>query len=421
MLGQDPARKFICLSHNEALARDLSLKCRRVIESSWYQEIFPKTRLCADANRIEDFQTTMGGGRFSGSFNASVTGRGADFIILDDAQTPADAMSPTERARAADTFDGAVSTRLNDPRTGAIINVAHRLHVDDFTAYLEGKEFRTLALPLIAGDTEEFKLSTGVWRRESGDVLNPTLYPPQEIESLRANSPLYFFEAQYQQRPLRESGSIVEAAWLPRYSGVLGSGDIVFSCDTAEKAVGTGSFSVCLIFHVANGAYNLIHAARVRMEFLELFELVANLDTHYRPRAILIEETASGRPLIGALNDKRVKENKPPCCVPMRTGGLSKLERLQAQFVKLKSGAVRLPEQAPWLHEFLAELCAFPNVRYTDQVDALSQFLAWVNEGLPPKRELVTNPGRNVASNSHLRRQPHPDRDPRNRGGVRRF
>ena len=105
VLGQDPARKFICLSHNEALARDLSLKCRRVIELSWYQEIFPKTRLCADANRIEDFQTTMGGGRFPGSFNASVTGRGADFIILDDAQTPADAMSPTERARAADTFD----------------------------------------------------------------------------------------------------------------------------------------------------------------------------------------------------------------------------------------------------------------------------------------------------------------------------
>jgi hypothetical protein len=104
----------------------------------------------------------------------------------------------------------------------------------------------------------------------------------------------------------------------------------------------------------------------------------------------------------------------------MRTGGLSKTERLQGQIVKLKSGSVRIPERAPWLADFLDEVCSFPNVRYTDQVDALSQFLAWVNEGLQRKIECITNPS--SASSYHRLRRPqprHPDRDPKNRGGIR--
>ena len=37
---------------------------------------------------------------------------------------------------------------------------------------------------------------------------------------------------------------------------------------------------------------------------------------------------------------------------------------------------MRLPQRAPWLEEFVAELLAFPG-RHDDQVDALTQGLAW--------------------------------------------
>ncbi len=37
-----------------------------------------------------------------------------------------------------------------------------------------------------------------------------------------------------------------------------------------------------------------------------------------------------------------------------------------------------LPESAPWPDEFKAEIMAFPNGRFDDQVDSLSQFLGWV-------------------------------------------
>jgi predicted phage terminase large subunit-like protein len=42
---------------------------------------------------------------------------------------------------------------------------------------------------------------------------------------------------------------------------------------------------------------------------------------------------------------------------------------------------VYLPERAPWLAEFEAELFAFPNSRHDDQIDSISQALAHGSRG----------------------------------------
>jgi predicted phage terminase large subunit-like protein len=54
-----------------------------------------------------------------------------------------------------------------------------------------------------------------------------------------------------------------------------------------------------------------------------------------------------------------------------------KLERMAAQTAKIEAGHMHVPENAPWLPEFLAELLAFPHGRHDDQVDSVSQFLFW--------------------------------------------
>ena len=53
-----------------------------------------------------------------------------------------------------------------------------------------------------------------------------------------------------------------------------------------------------------------------------------------------------------------------------------KIARMSIQSSKFEAGLVHLPERAPWLAEFEAELFAFPNSRYDDQVDSVSQALA---------------------------------------------
>ena len=47
------------------------------------------------------------------------------------------------------------------------------------------------------------------------------------------------------------------------------------------------------------------------------------------------------------------------------------------QSAHMEAGRVILPEDAPWLEEFRAEVLAFPRGRFDDRVDGLPQFLGW--------------------------------------------
>ena len=59
----------------------------------------------------------------------------------------------------------------------------------------------------------------------------------------------------------------------------------------------------------------------------------------------------------------------------------SKVDRMAAQSAKIEAGHVFLPRSAAWLGEFLTELLSFPNGRHDDQVDSVSQFLRWLQNG----------------------------------------
>jgi predicted phage terminase large subunit-like protein len=52
-----------------------------------------------------------------------------------------------------------------------------------------------------------------------------------------------------------------------------------------------------------------------------------------------------------------------------------KVMRMNEQTARIEAGSVSLPKQAPWLDEFRREILAFPDGRYSDQVDAFSQAL----------------------------------------------
>ena len=53
-----------------------------------------------------------------------------------------------------------------------------------------------------------------------------------------------------------------------------------------------------------------------------------------------------------------------------------KVERTEQQAVKFEQGKVWLPQEAPWLPAYEAELFSFPYCKFKDQVDATVQFLA---------------------------------------------
>jgi phage terminase large subunit-like protein len=54
-----------------------------------------------------------------------------------------------------------------------------------------------------------------------------------------------------------------------------------------------------------------------------------------------------------------------------------KVIRPHAQTAMIENGFVHVPEQAPWLAPYLAELTAFPNGKHDNQVDSTAQMLDW--------------------------------------------
>lgn len=99
------------------------------------------------------------------------------------------------------------------------------------------------------------------------------------------------------------------------------------------------------------------------------------LATGFRASSILIEDKASGQQLIQELRaDKSLRLPLPIARMPEQ----DKFSRLQGVSAMIEGGHVLIPIEAPWLAEFKSEILAFPNGRFDDQVDALSQLLSWV-------------------------------------------
>jgi len=56
----------------------------------------------------------------------------------------------------------------------------------------------------------------------------------------------------------------------------------------------------------------------------------------------------------------------------------------------IENGFVHVPERAPWLAPYLAELTAFPNGKHDDQVDSTTQMLDWFKRaGREARREIL--------------------------------
>jgi len=85
LLGKYPRKRVLAVSYAEGLSEKLALDCMKVIEAPWYRACFPAVRIARGRGARGDFETTGGGGRFSTSVGGTLTGRGGDIILIDDA------------------------------------------------------------------------------------------------------------------------------------------------------------------------------------------------------------------------------------------------------------------------------------------------------------------------------------------------
>lgn len=375
LLGHRPETKIIVASYGLDLARKHSEDCRKVMTAGWYRIIFPDTKLTKRGTTIEEILTTKGGSRKAVSIGSSVTGHGADYIIIDDLLKGMDATSDAELIKAQEFIEGTLLSRFDRPSDGKVVMVAQRLHELDPPGYLlEKGTYRHLNLPAIAEEEEVIQLWGGkTHRRKVRDLLSPGRLDKETLDRLHLEMGSATFNCQYQQNPIAPDGSPLRWEWFGTYAKPPARERcelLVQSWDVGTSADPRSDFSVCTTWGFAVGHWHLLDVWRDRVDYPGLKAKALALLHQWNPDKVLIEDAVSGRAL---LQELRIDHSNAIAMTPDQ----NKEIRFQSACSLVEEGKVRLPIDAPWLQAFKRELQSFPRGRHDDQVDSFGQMMNW--------------------------------------------
>ncbi|HEY1473687.1 MAG TPA: phage terminase large subunit [Pseudolabrys sp.] len=384
-----PGTKILIVTYSEELALQIARSVRAILQGDWFKQI-SKTRIMKGHARASKFATTAGGELYATSIDGSVTGFGADLIIVDDPHNVTDAGNPKQLARTIDRFYSAVLPRLNNPKTGRIIVIGQRIHDDDLSAHLVASGgWEHVVLPLVATRDQTYHTAYGPWHRRKGEPLRPDATDLNNIERLRARLVNPSFELLYQQDVDGQALPSITEESFPTYTrDELRNLPHYVSIDAGTDEGDDKSFSVIQVWATDGQDHCLVEQFRERCDFHDLGRTTRRLAKRYRAKAILIERAANGHALITELT--RMQRKRVYGITPRG----SKAARFRPHIAKILAGHVQLPADALCRPDFVQELVAFPHGRYTDQVDAFTQYMDWIEKQGSRPNPQAPNPPR---------------------------
>jgi predicted phage terminase large subunit-like protein len=374
ILGRNPSARILVVSYGEDLATEITRKTRRIVQAPWYGEAFPRTKLAKDHRAARDFGTTVGGRVCARSFDGAVTGVRCDYLIVDDPVQIRDSANLAHLESVNARFTTDVAPRLNNPATGTIVVVHHRLNKSDLTGYLEKRRgFRLRRLALVAPETREYRLRKGVWRRKQGEVLRPDAYSPDYVADLRENTGAPGFDPLYQQSfdgpdvlQIRREDFVVQ----PFYASP--AVPFILSIDPNHKGEKGRSYSVIQCWGLlTDGRYLLCDQWRERAHKSVFAGQIRSMKAQYRPQLILIEDN-------GPALEFQAQFESQSCPVVLIEASANKLARLRPHLDLFRRRRIVLRLDLPHMEELMVEFETFPYGVSDDLVDAATQFFDFV-------------------------------------------
>lgn len=171
-------------------------------------------------------------------------------------------------------------------------------------------------------------------------------------------------------------GNLVKREWFRTYEGPPRPDNyeaIVQSWDTASVPGIGNDYSVCTTWGLINGMIDLLDVHRAQYHYPDLLRAARALRAKWQPKLIVVEKAGIGIALGTDLLRDGLRDVQ---ALPVQG---DKVQRMAHQCTKIEGGQVRLPTAARWLDAFLTETGEFPNGRYDDQVDSMSQLLRTVD------------------------------------------
>lgn len=378
-LGKNPSKKVIQCSNTADLAVGFGRKVRNLVDSEHYASVFPGVKLRQDSKAAGRWATNKNGEYFAIGVGGTVTGKGADLLIIDDPHSEQEAAlaagNPEIYQKVYEWYTSGPRQRLQPG--GAIVIVMTRWGEADLTGRVlqdalkreKGEEWELIELPAIM---------------PSGNPLWPEFWSIDELEALKEELPVSKWNAQYQQKPTGEEGALVKREWWKIWERERPPACeyVIQSWDTAFTKSERSDFSACTVwgvFHLDEDPKNvnviLLEAYQERLEFPELKEKAFEMYNIWEPDTCIIEAKAAGSPLIFEMRRMGVPVQE---YTPVR--GNDKFVRINSVTDLFRSGKVWAPDTR-WAHELIEQMAAFPNAAHDDLVDSSTQALIRFRQG----------------------------------------
>ena len=376
MIGRNPKMKIMQVSHNAELASRFGSKVRNLMNSREYKQIFGDVTLREDSKAKGRWETNHGGEYFAAGVGGSITGRGADLLIIDDPHTEQDSLSDSAMERTYDWYLSGPRQRLQPG--GSIVLVMTRWAQDDLTGRLikaenepKADKWEKISFPALLGEDDNVQ---PVW---------PEYWSLDELEKVKASISIRNWSAQYMQNPTSEEGAILkrewwqpwEEEWIPALKHVIQSYDTAFGKKQTADFSAITTWGVFYLNDDAPASLILLDAKKGRYDFPELKQVAMEQYKYWDPDTVIVEAKASGQPLTDELRKMGI-----PVVNFTPSKGNDKHTRVNSVAPLFESGMIYAPNQE-FAEEVIEECAAFPFGDHDDLVDSTTQAIMRFRQG----------------------------------------
>jgi hypothetical protein len=372
-LGRNPNKEVITASYSGDLAVKFGAQTRELVNSPEYQKIFPGVELKQDDKSKAEWRTVQNGSYTSVGVGGSLTGRGANLMIIDDPiKNREEAESSTFRDSIWDWFTSTAYTRLE--KDAAIILILTRWHLYDLagrilkqemTKKVKGTPWTVVKFPAIATEDELF--------RKEGEPLWSEKYDLNALHNIREDIGLSNWASLYQQTPiLSENQEFKEDDF--RYVS-LTEVDAketrnFLTIDTAISKKASSDYTGIVINYVDRENKWNIRTYKMKLDPPELINLIFHLHDENAFEKIGIEKTIFLDVFQYILNDEMRKRGIFLPIVELEHKQVSKETRIRGLLPRYNSHSIfHIGKDCAQLEE---ELLTFPRGIHDDVLDALA-------------------------------------------------
>ena len=387
--ARTPHIRWFFASYDQRLSTRDSVKCRALINSEWYQNIWgDRYQLTHDQNQKTYFETDQKGYRLATSVGGHGTGEHPDRIVVDDPHNVKEAESELERQSVLEWWDLTMSTR-GVARTARRVIIMQRLHHEDLAGHVLAKgDWVHICLPM-RYETARMVMTPLGWndpRCEEGRLLTPEQFSEIQVKELERNLGAYGIAGQLQQNPTPREGGMFKEIWFNQRvkAAPYEARRIRFWDRAATEGAGCYTAGV-LMAHAEDGNWYVEDVVRGQWEpdqRNEQMKAAALRDRqrygpHHEPIIwVEAEGGSSGRDawkgVARALAGFPVREDKVTGKKEVRAEPWAC--QLAAKNVYLvDNGESQGTGRADWdIGAYVLEHCQFPLGKYLDQVDSSS-------------------------------------------------